>query len=119
MSRAFEVDWIGTQEDGPVFRAARKFGVAEAAELRQRLTALGSRVPARVDFSVTIDLSDHALAELLEWVVDRHRGQVSFVGLNPHHERMLRYLVPRAADALFARSPVGRMSGSDHPSRFP
>ena len=47
-----------------------------------------------------MDLSDHALAGLLEWVVDRHRGPVAFVGLNVHHERMLRYLVPRAAQAL-------------------
>jgi len=54
----------------------------------------------RVDFTRTVDLSDHALAELLEWVVDRHRGPVSFVGLNAHHERMLRYLVPRAVIAL-------------------
>ncbi|MGZ6028836.1 MAG: hypothetical protein ACXWK5_05385 [Myxococcaceae bacterium] len=100
MSRAFEVDWMGTQEDGPVFRAAREFGVTEAAELRQRLIELGARVPVRVDFTRTVDLSDHALAELLEWVVDRHRGRVSFVGLNAHHERMLRYLVPRAANAL-------------------
>ena len=54
----------------------------------------------RVDFLRTVDLSDHALAELLEWVVDRFRGGVVFVGLNAHHERMLRYLVPRAAEAL-------------------
>ena len=100
MSRAFEVDWTGTQEEGPVFRAAREFGVTEAAELRQRLTELGARVPVRVDFTRTVDLSDHALAELLVWVVDRHRGQVALVGLNAHHERMLRYLVPRATDAL-------------------
>ena len=100
MSRAFEVDWMGTQEEGPVFHAAREFGVTEAAELRQRLTALGSCVPVRVDFTLTVDPSDHALAELLEWVIDRHRGQVTFVGLNGHHERMLRYLVPRAAGVL-------------------
>lgn len=100
MSRAFEVDWTGTKEEGPVFRAGREFGVTEAAELRQRLTELGARVPVRVDFSRTVDLSDHALAEVLEWVVDRHRGQVSLVGLNAHHERMLRYLVPRAAPTL-------------------
>ena len=54
----------------------------------------------RVDFTRTVDLSDHALAELLVWVLDRHRGQVAFIGLNAHHERMLRYLVPRATDAL-------------------
>jgi hypothetical protein len=47
-----------------------------------------------------VDLSDHALADLLEWVLDRHRGSVAFVGLNAHHERMLRYLVPRAAQVL-------------------
>ncbi len=29
MSRAFEVDWMGTLEEGPVFRAAREFGVTE------------------------------------------------------------------------------------------
>ena len=100
MSRAFEVDWTGTREEGPVFRAGREFGVTEAAELRERLIELGARIPVRVDFTRTVDLSDHALAELLEWVVDRHRGQVAFVGLNAHHERMLRYLVPRAAEAL-------------------
>jgi hypothetical protein len=100
MSRAFEVDWLGTKEEGPVFRAGREFGVSEAAELRERLTELGAHVPVRVDLTQTVDLSDHALAELLEWVVDRHRGPVAFVGLNAHHERMLRYLVPRAAQAL-------------------
>jgi hypothetical protein len=100
MSHAFEVDWQGAKEEGPVFRAGREFGVNEAAELRERLTELGPRVPVRVDLTRTVDLSDHALAELLEWVVDRHRGPVAFVGLNAHHERMLRYLVPRAAQAL-------------------
>ncbi len=100
MSRAFEVDWTGTRDEGPVFRAGREFGVTEAAELRQRLVELGARIPVRVDFTRTVDLSDYSLAELLEWVVDRHRGHVAFVGLNAHHERMLRYLVPRAADAL-------------------
>jgi len=95
MSQAFEVDWTGTQEEGPLFRAMREFGVAEAAELRQRLTELGAGVPIRVDFTRTVDLSDHALAELVVWVLDRHRGRISFVGLNAHHERLLRYLVPR------------------------
>ena len=96
MSRSFEVDWAGTKEEGPVFRAGREFGVPEAAELRERLVGLGACVPVRVDFSCTVDLSDHALAELLKWVLDRYRGPVAFVGLNAHHERMLRYLVPRA-----------------------
>jgi hypothetical protein len=100
MSHAFEVDWNGTQEEGPVFHAGREFGTTEAAELRQRLAELGAGIPVRVDFTRTVDLSDHALAELLEWVVDRQRGHVAFVGLNAHHERMLRYLVPRAAEAL-------------------
>jgi hypothetical protein len=100
MSQAFEVDWVGTKEEGPVFVAGHEFGVTEAAELRERLMALGARVPARVDFSRTVDLSDHALAELLEWVLDRYRGPVAFVGLNAHHERMLRYLVPRASQIL-------------------
>src|SRR5215813_11821948 len=100
MSRAFEVDWHGTQEEGPVFHAGRDFGPTEAAELRQRLAELGPEIPVRVDLTRTVDLSDHALAKLLEWVVDRHRGHVAFVGLNAHHERMLRYLVPRAAAAL-------------------
>jgi len=100
MSQAFEVDWTGTREEGPRFRAGREFGVTEAAELRQRLTELGAGVPVRVDFTETVDLSDHALAEVLEWVLDRHRGKVSFVGLNAHHERMLRYLVPRAVGTL-------------------
>jgi len=100
MSRAFEVSWPGTKEEGPVFLAGHAFGVSEAAELRERLTELGPRVPVRVDLTRTMDLSDHALAELLEWVVDRHRGPVAFVGLDAHHERMLRYLVPRAAQAL-------------------
>ena len=100
MTRPFEVDWSGTREEGPVFHAGREFGVTEAAELRQRLIELGAQIPVRVDFIRTVDLSDHALAELLEWVVDRHRGRVAFVGLNAHHERMLRYLVPRAAEAL-------------------
>jgi hypothetical protein len=70
MSHAFEVDWQGTKEEGPVFRAGREFGVNEAAELRERLTELGPRVPVRVDLTRTVDLSDHALAELLEWVVE-------------------------------------------------
>ncbi len=100
MSQAFEVDWTGTKEEGPVFRAGHEFGVTEAAELRERLTALGARIPVRVDFSRTVALSDHALAELLEWVVDRHRGPVTFMNLNAHHERMLRYLVPRASQVL-------------------
>jgi hypothetical protein len=100
VSRAFEVDWTGTREEGPLFRATREFGVAEAAELRQRLIELGARIPVRVDFTRTVDLSDHALAELVVWVIDRHRGPVSLVGMNAHHERMLRYLVPRAAGAL-------------------
>jgi hypothetical protein len=100
MSRAFEIVWTATEEEGPEFRAGREFGLTEAAELRQRLVELGIRVPVRVDFTRTVDLSDHALAQVLEWVVDRHRGPVSFVGLNAHHERMLRYLVPRAAQAL-------------------
>ena len=100
MSRAFEVDWTGTGEEGPLFRTGPEFGVTEAAELRERLLALGARVPVRVDFTRTLELSDHALAELLEWVLDRHRGKVTFVGLNAHHERMLRYLVPRATQVL-------------------
>jgi len=100
MSRAFEVDWVGTREEGPLFRAGYAFGVTEAAELRERLLELGARVPVRVDFTRTVDLSDHALADLLEWVLDRHRGSVAFVGLNAHHERMLRYLVPRASQVL-------------------
>jgi hypothetical protein len=100
MSRAFEVDWVGTREEGPVFHAGHEFGVTEAAELRERMIELGARVPVHVDFTRTVNLSDHALAELLEWVLDRHRGQVAFVGLNAHHERMLRYLVPRAGQAL-------------------
>jgi hypothetical protein len=100
MSRAFEVDWTGTKEEGPVFRAGAGFGLTEAAELRERLTELGARIAVRVDFTRTVELSDYALAELLEWVVDRHRGHVALVGLNAHHERMLRYLVPRAAAAL-------------------
>ena len=100
MSCAFEVNWTETREDGPVFRAGREFGRAESAELRQRLVALDARVPVRVDFTRTVDLSDHVLAELLEWVVDRYRGRVAFLGLDAHHERILRYLVPRAAQAL-------------------
>lgn len=100
MSHAFEVDWLGTREEGPVFHAGREFGLTEAAELRERLSELGPRVPVRVDFTCTVDLSDHALAELLEWVLDRHRGQLTVVGLNAHHERMLRYLVPRASQVL-------------------
>jgi hypothetical protein len=40
------------------------------------------------------------LADLLEWILDRHRGQVAFVGMNAHHERLLRYLVPRATQVL-------------------
>lgn len=100
MSRAFEVDWRGTKEEGPVFRVGRDFGVTEAAELRGRLVELGARVPVRVDFTLAATVSDHALAELLEWVVDRYHGRVAFVGLDAHHERMLRYLVPRASQAL-------------------
>ncbi len=100
MSHAFEVDWLGTKEEGPVFRAGSEFGVGEAAELRERLTELGAQVPVRVDLTHTVVISDHALAELLEWVLDRHRGPVAFLGLDAHHERMLRYLVPRAAQAL-------------------
>jgi hypothetical protein len=100
MSRAFEVEWMGTTEEGPLFRTGQEFHVAQAAELRERLRALGAGVPVRVDFTRTVDLSDGALAELLEWVLDRHRGQVAFVGLNAHHERLLRYLVPRAAQVL-------------------
>jgi len=100
MSRAFEVDWQGTKEEGPVFHVGHDFGVSEAAELRERLSELGARVPVRVDFTRTVDLSDHALADLLEWVLDRHRGRVAIAGLNAHHERMLRYLVPRAAQVL-------------------
>lgn len=100
MSRAFEVDWMDATEEGPVFRAGEEFYVAQAAELRERLSALGASVPVRVDFTRTVDLSDHALAELLEWVLDRYRGQVAFVGLNAHHERLLRYLVPRATQVL-------------------
>lgn len=102
MSRAFEVDWVGTTEEGPLFRAGEEFHVAQAAELRERLSALGAGVPVRVDFTRTVDLSDGALADLLEWVLDRHRGQVAFVGLNAHHERLLRYLVPRATKVLFS-----------------
>ena len=64
MSRAFEVDWLGTKEEG--VGAGREFGVSEAAELRERLTELGAHVPVRVDLTRTVDLSDHALAELLE-----------------------------------------------------
>ena len=105
MSRAFEVDWVGTPEEGPLFRTGREFGVSEAAELRERLIALGARVPVRVDFTRTVDLSDHALAELLQWVLDRHHGQVAFMGMNAHHERMLRYLVPRAAQVLSPPRP--------------
>jgi hypothetical protein len=100
MSRAFELDWTGTREGGPTFHAGREFGVTEAAELRQRLVELGARIPVRVDFTRTVDLSGHSLAELLEWIVDRHRGRVTFVGLATQHERMLRHLVPRAAEAL-------------------
>jgi hypothetical protein len=100
MSHAFEVDWQGTKDEGPVFRIGHEFGVTEAAELRGRLVELGARVPVRVDFTQTATLSDHALAELLEWVVDRYHGRVAFVGLGAHHERMLRYLVPRASQAL-------------------
>jgi len=100
MSHAFEVDWVGGTEEGPVFRTGREFYVAQAAELRERLSALGAGVPVRVDFTRTVDLSDQALAELLEWVLDRYRGQVAFVGLNAHHERLLRYLVPRATQVL-------------------
>ncbi|HEY1335022.1 MAG TPA: hypothetical protein VGF31_12250 [Myxococcaceae bacterium] len=100
MSRAFEVDWPGTTAEGPLFRTGHEFYAAQAAELRERLNALGGGVPARVDFTRTVDLSDHALAELLEWVLDRHRGRVAFVGLNAHHERLLRYLVPRATQVL-------------------
>lgn len=100
MSRAFEVDWRGTKEEGPVFRVGHDFGVTEAAELRGRLVELGARVPVRVDFTLAATVSDHALAELLEWVVDRYHGRVVFVGLDAHHERMLRYLVPRASQAL-------------------
>lgn len=100
VSGAFEVHWSDTREAGPVFHAGREFGLTEAAELRQRLIELDARIPVRVNFTRTVDVSDHALAELLEWVVDRHPGHVAFVGLNAHHERMLRYLVPRAAGAL-------------------
>jgi hypothetical protein len=100
MTRAFEVDWLGTMAEGPLFRTGQEFGVAQAAELRERLIALGAGVPVRVDFTRTVDLSDYALAELLQWVLDRHRGQVALMGLNAHHERMLRYLVPRAAQVL-------------------
>ena len=100
MSHAFEVDWMGTKEEGPVFHVGHDFGVTEAAELRSRLVELGARVPVRVDFTRTATLSDHALAELLEWIVDRYHGRVALVGLDAHHERMLRYLVPRAARAL-------------------
>jgi hypothetical protein len=100
MSHAFEVDWRGAQEEGPVFHAGREFGRTEAAELRERLVELDARVPVRVDFTRTVDLSDYVLAELLEWVVDRYRGRVAFLGLDAHHERILRYLVPRAAEAL-------------------
>jgi thioredoxin-like negative regulator of GroEL len=100
MSQSFEVDWRGTKEEGPVFRVGLEFGVTEAAELRGRLVELGARVPVRVDFAHAATVSDHALAELLEWVVDRYHGRVAFVGLDAHHERMLRYLVPRAAQAL-------------------
>jgi hypothetical protein len=100
MSHAFEVDWTETREVGPLFRAGREFGQIESAELRQRLVALDARVPVRVDFTRTVDLADHVLAELLEWVVDRYRGRVQFLGLDAHHERILRYLVPRAAQAL-------------------
>ena len=105
MSLALEVDWVGTREEGPLFHTGQEFGAPQAAELRQRLIALGSSVPVRVDFTRTVDLSDHALAELLEWILDRHRGRVAFVGLNAHHERMLRYLVPRATQILL---PPGR-----------
>ena len=38
-------------------------GLGKFTELRQRLTELGARVPVRVDFTRTVDLSDHALAE--------------------------------------------------------
>ena len=100
MSRAFEVDWVDAAGEGPIFRTGQEFYVAEAAELRERLSALGPGVTVRVDFTRTVDLSDHALAELLEWVLDRYRGQVVFVGLNAHHERLLRYLVPRATQVL-------------------
>jgi hypothetical protein len=101
MSRAFEVDWAGTTTgEGPLFRTGQEFGVPQAAELRERLIALGASVPVRVDFNRTVDLSDHALADLLEWILDRHRGQVAFVGMNAHHERLLRYLVPRATQVL-------------------
>jgi hypothetical protein len=100
MSRAFEVDWTGAAVEGPLFHAGQEFYVAQAAELRERLSSLGAGVPVRVDFTRTVDLSDHALAELLEWVLDRHRGPVVFVGLNAHHERLLRYLVPRATQVL-------------------
>ncbi|HZW89315.1 MAG TPA: hypothetical protein VFF12_09575, partial [Myxococcaceae bacterium] len=92
--------WVGTREEGPLFRTGREFGVSEAAELRERLAALGARVPVRIDFTRTVDLSDHALAELLEWVLDRYRGPVALTGLNAHHERMVRYLVPRAVQVL-------------------
>jgi hypothetical protein len=100
MSRAFEVDWMGATEEGPLFRTGQEFHVAQAAELRERLRTLGAGVPVRVDFTRTVDLADGALAELLEWVLDRHRGPVAFVGLNAHHERLLRYLVPRATQVL-------------------
>ena len=43
MSRAFEVDWTGTGEEGPLFRTGPEFGVTEAAELR---------VPLKVDVGV-------------------------------------------------------------------
>ncbi|HEY1334921.1 MAG TPA: hypothetical protein VGF31_11745 [Myxococcaceae bacterium] len=101
MNRAFEVDWEGTASgEGPLFRTGQEFGAPQAAELRERLAALGSNVPVQVDFTRTVDLSDHALADLLEWILDRHRGQVAFVGMNAHHERLLRYLVPRATQVL-------------------
>src|SRR5262249_59393396 len=119
-SRAYEVDWRGTKEEGPVFRAGRDFGVTEAAELRGRLIELGARIPVRVDFSRTAQLSHHALADLLEWIVDRHRGLVALVGLDAHHERMLRYLVPRAAQMLLLSAPNARSAdGPDAAFRAP
>lgn len=104
MNRGFEVDWAGATAEGPLFRTGQEFYAAQAAELRERLSALGAGVPVRVDFTRTVDLSDHALAELIEWVLDRHRGRVALVGLNAHHERLLRYLVPRAMQVLAPRS---------------
>ncbi len=100
MPQGFDIERSSTLEGGLVLRAGRAFGEAEASELRIHLRELGNSVPVRLDFARTVTLSEHALAMLIEWVLDQHLSQVVFRGLNRHHRRLLRYLVPRLANAL-------------------